>query len=66
MNEEMLDLIKLIDELDNLRMEHTLTYEGLHKVTELMKDYAWETEKHFPLNESIDTHETRSKEDMEK
>jgi len=60
MNEEMLDLIKLIEELDNLRMEHTLTYEGLHKVAELMKDYAWETEKHFPLKESIDTHAKRT------
>jgi len=62
MNEEMLDLIKLIDELDSLRQKHTLTYEGLHKVTELMKDYAWETERHFPLNEPQVTHAKRTEE----
>jgi len=38
MNEEITDLIKLIDQLDKLREEHTITYEGLHQVTELMKD----------------------------
>ncbi len=50
MNEEMKDLIKLIKQLESLRVEHTLTYEGLHKVTGIMQDFAWETSKHFPLH----------------
>jgi len=52
MNEEIKDLIKLIEQLDKLREEYTLTYEGLHKVTGVMVDFAWETQKHHPLHKS--------------
>ncbi len=51
-NDEITDLIKLIKQLDNLREEHTITYEGLHKVTGIMQDYAWETARHFPLHKT--------------
>ena len=50
MNDEIKDLIQLIGELEVLRELHTITYEGLHKVTELMQDFAWETRTHYPLN----------------
>lgn len=49
-NEEIKDLIELIEKLDKLREEHTITYEGLHQVTGLMANYAWETQTHFPLH----------------
>ena len=52
MTEEMLDLVELITKLDELRQEFTLTFEGLHKVTGVMEDFAWETSKHFPLRDS--------------
>jgi len=52
MIEEMVDLTILIKKLDELREEFTLTFEGLHQVTELMKDFAWETRKHHPLHNS--------------
>lgn len=47
MNDEIKDLIKLIDQLESLRVEHTLTYEGLHKVTGVMQDFAWGNIKAF-------------------
>ena len=50
MEEEMKDLVKLIEKLDELRQEFTLTFEGLHKVTGVMQDFAWNTSKHFPLH----------------
>ena len=52
MNEKIKDLIKLIERLDELREEYTLTYEGFHKVTGLMADYAWDTQVHHPLHKS--------------
>ena len=50
--EEIQDLIKLISRLDELRQEFTLTFEGLHKVTGIMQDFAWETTSHHPLHSS--------------
>ena len=55
MIEEMQDLIKLISKLEELRQEFTLTFEGLHDVTEVMKGFAWETVKHHPLHSSEQT-----------
>ena len=50
MNDEIKDLITLIEQLEAIRAGHTITYEGLHKVTEVMKDFAWETINHHPIN----------------
>jgi len=46
---EMKSLIDLIQKLEALRREYTITFEGLAQVVELMKEYAWETEKYHPL-----------------
>lgn len=50
MSEEIKDLIRLIERLEALREEFTLTYEGLHEVTGVMTSFAWETEVHHPLH----------------
>ena len=53
-NPEIKSLITLIQRLEAVRAEYTITYEGLAEVVEMMKQYAWETEKHDPLKEEAE------------